>query len=78
MPEHAHKMVEVRLEHLAAELSLTIRDCGQGFDSSRYMEMSPDRAFDPNGRGIVMSRMTSFDRLEYNARGNQLVAVVKL
>jgi CheY-like chemotaxis protein len=77
-PEHAHKKVEVSLEHRPQELLLTIRDCGEGFDSAKYMDMSPDRAFDPNGRGIVMSRISSFDSLEYIGKGNELVAVVKL
>ena len=78
MPEHTNKRVEVMLEHRPQEMSLTIRDCGEGFDSKKYMEMSPERAFDPNGRGIVMSRITSFDTLEYSDKGNQLVAVVKI
>jgi CheY-like chemotaxis protein len=78
LPEYAHKKVEVWLEHREHEMSLTIRDCGEGFDSGKYLEMSPDRAFDPNGRGIVMSRLSSFDRLEYVGKGNELVAVVKL
>jgi len=78
LSEHVDKRVEVMLEHRSQEMSLTIRDCGNGFDSKKYMEMSADRAFDPNGRGIVMSRITSFDTLEYNGKGNQLVAVVKL
>ena len=29
--------------------------------------MSPDRAFDTHGRGIAISRLISFDRLEYRA-----------
>ena len=78
LPEHTNKRVEVMLEHRPREMSLTIRDCGEGFDSKKYMEMSPERAFDPNGRGIVMSRITSFDTLEYSDKGNHLVAVVKI
>jgi CheY-like chemotaxis protein len=78
LPEHADKKVDVTLEHGLHEMSLTIRDCGKGFDSSKYMELSPDRAFDPNGRGILMSKMTSFDRIEYLGKGNQLVAVVTI
>jgi CheY-like chemotaxis protein len=78
LPEYAAKKVEVRLEHKPHEIRLTISDCGAGFDSRSYMEMSPERAFDPNGRGIAMSRMMSFDSLEYMGKGNQLVAVVKI
>ena len=78
LPEHAEKKVVVKLEHNAREIRLTISDSGEGFDSQHYMEMSAERAFDPNGRGIAMSRMTSFDTIEYQGNGNQLVAVVKI
>jgi signal transduction histidine kinase len=70
--------VDVVLEHNQQEMRLIISDCGPGFDSQKYMKMSPERAFDPNGRGIAMSRMTSFDSLEYLGKGNQLVAMVKI
>jgi CheY-like chemotaxis protein len=78
LPEHAEKKVEVQLEHDPHEIRLTISDCGEGFNSLKYMELSPERAFDPNGRGIAMSKMMSFDTLEYQGNGNQLVAVVKI
>lgn len=78
LPEHAEKSVEVQLEHDTHEIRLTISDCGEGFNSLKYMELSPERAFDPNGRGIAMSKMMSFDTLEYKGKGNQLVAVVKI
>lgn len=77
LPESASKVVNVQLEHLPNEIRLTITDCGSGFDWKNYLEMSPERAFDPNGRGIAMSKMMSFDELEYMGKGNQVVAVVK-
>lgn len=78
LPEHADKKVVVTLEHDSREIRLTISDSGAGFDSQNYMEMSDERAFDPNGRGIAMSRVTSFDTIEYHGSGSQLVAVVKI
>lgn len=78
LPEYSDKNVKVVLEHVAGEIKLTISDDGEGFDSSQYMDISPERAFDPNGRGIAMSRMTSFDALEYKGKGNLLVAIVKI
>ena len=77
LPESASKVVNVQLEHLPNEIRLTITDCGSGFDWKNYLEMSPERAFDPNGRGIAMSKMMSFDELEYMGKGNQVIAVVK-
>lgn len=77
-PESAGKMVNVQIEHLPHEICVTITDCGSGFDWKNYLEMSPERAFDPNGRGIAMSRMMSFDALEYRGNGNQVMAVMKV
>lgn len=78
LPENASKKVTVQLEHTPHEMSLVVTDCGAGFEYNNYLEISPERAFDPNGRGIAMSRMMSFDSLEYKGKGNQLVAVVKI
>jgi len=78
LPENASKKVNVKLEHTPHEMSLVISDCGAGFEYKNYLEMSPERAFDPNGRGIAMSRMMSFDTLEYKGKGNQVVAGVKI
>lgn len=78
LPENVNKKVNVKLEHTPLEMSLLITDCGAGFEYKNYLEMSPERAFDPNGRGIAMSRMMSFDTLEYKGKGNQVVAGVKI
>jgi DNA-binding response OmpR family regulator len=58
-------------------LSFTIRDEGAGFDWQKYLEFSPERAFDPNGRGIAMARQACFSSLDYMERGNVVVATVK-
>ena len=78
LPENISKTVTVQLERKPHEMSLVISDCGAGFEYKNYLEISAERAFDPNGRGIAMSRMMSFDTLEYQGKGNQLVAVVRL
>lgn len=78
LPENISKTVTVQLERKPHEMSLIISDCGAGFEYKNYLEISAERAFDPNGRGIAMSRMMSFDTLEYQGKGNQLVAVVRL
>lgn len=77
LPENAKKEVSVLLQRLPQEVCVTITDCGSGFDWHEYLEMSPKRAFDLNGRGIAMSRMMSFDALEYQGKGNQVLAVMK-
>lgn len=76
-PEYSARKVRVQLDGEPDALRLEIRDEGKGFNWQEYLEISPDRVFDPNGRGIAMSRMTSFDNLEYLGNGNHLVALVR-
>ncbi|WP_297572260.1 response regulator [uncultured Deefgea sp.] len=77
-PEYAQRKVIVRFSSLADEIQIYILDEGQGFDWQPFLEFSPERAFDPHGRGISMARMMSFDRLEYQGKGNEvLVHVLK-
>ncbi len=57
-------------------LTFTISDQGAGFDWLSYLEFAPERAFDPNGRGIAMARLTSFSSLDYRDSGNIVVATV--
>lgn len=75
-PGNADKRAVVEFRRNGAELCFVIRDCGKGFDWQNYLEMSPKRAFDTHGRGIAMSRMISFDRMQYRGCGNEVEAVV--
>jgi hypothetical protein len=58
-------------------VQIRIRDQGQGFDWTPYLDFDPERAFDPHGRGIAMARLSSFDDLEYLGDGNEVLATVK-
>jgi CheY-like chemotaxis protein len=78
LPEHRGKIAHVRVERRGGEVVFAIRDQGCGFEWERYLDFDPARAFDPNGRGIAMARMTSFSRLEYRGAGNEVIAAVKL
>lgn len=77
-PGYRARQAELEIERGDGELSFVIRDQGQGFDWQAYLEMSPERAFDTHGRGIAMSRMISFDSLEYRGCGNEVKAVIRL
>jgi len=61
----------------AGQLTFVIRDQGDGFDWRGYMEFMPERAFDPNGRGIAIARQASFASLDYQDRGNVAVATIR-
>ena len=55
------------------EIEFTITDQGAGFDWRPFLGFAPERAFDPNGRGIAMAKMIGFVSLEYQGNGNCVV-----
>lgn len=69
--------IELEFNVHAESVQIRIRDQGQGFDWTPYMDFDPDRAFDPHGRGIAVARLSSFDDLEYIGEGNEVIATVK-
>ena len=77
LPENALRRVTLRFERSADELLFEVRDEGKGFDYKKYLELDPERAFEPNGRGIALARMLSFSRLEFQGVGNVVVAAIK-
>jgi CheY-like chemotaxis protein/anti-sigma regulatory factor (Ser/Thr protein kinase) len=77
LPENLTKRVLVSFSRTPDHMSLRICDEGAGFDWQRYLEFDPERAFDPNGRGIALARMSSFSALEYEGCGNVVVATIK-
>lgn len=71
---------EVKLQFQRDERSITLRviDQGNGFDWQSFLEIEPERAFDPNGRGIALTRLLSFSTLIYEGGGNTAVATISL
>ncbi|MDE2440776.1 MAG: response regulator [Betaproteobacteria bacterium] len=78
LPQFEGRFATVRVERVTDSLVFTIADQGAGFEWTKFLSFDPDRAFDPNGRGIAMARMMSFASLEYQGKGNVVVAQVKL
>ncbi|MCP4407170.1 MAG: response regulator [Gammaproteobacteria bacterium] len=78
LPENAHKEVEVKYLRCNGEIRIAVTDQGGGFDWRPFVDMTPERVFDSHGRGIAMARMLSFDHLEFNKKGNEVVAVIDL
>jgi DNA-binding response OmpR family regulator len=77
-PLHSSQEIEVVVEKKADILSVKITDQGQGFDWHKYIQFDPERAFDLHGRGIAMSKVLSFDSLEYLGKGNSVVTTIRL
>ena len=68
----------VVLEYVVSgkEVVISIKDEGKGFEWKNYLELSPSRAHDPNGRGIAVAKMKAFPNLEYVGCGNQVICRV--
>ncbi len=77
LPENAGKSVEIRFERDRGLIRFTIRDSGNGFDWTRFLDIDPSRAFHTHGRGIAIARRLSFSSLDYRGAGNEVVATVR-
>ncbi|MBF0191366.1 MAG: response regulator [Magnetococcales bacterium] len=78
LTENACKEVRVFIERAPGEIRFRIVDQGEGFDWRAYETLKPERAFDTHGRGIAMARMFSFSAVEFQGRGNAVVATIPL
>ena len=78
LPQFCDKVATVRFERQAHAVVFTITDQGDGFEWSKFLSFDPERAFDPNGRGIAMAKMMSFTTLDYQGKGNVVVASITI
>lgn len=76
LPENAHKSLAVAFQRGGGRITLRVADQGKGFDWHNYLEMDPDRACAPNGRGIALARMLSFSSIHYEGCGNVALATI--
>ncbi|MGO9985603.1 MAG: response regulator [Rhodomicrobium sp.] len=77
-PEHREKAAHLTFKASKHEVAVQIEDEGKGFDWNKYIELSPERATDPHGRGIATSRIMSFHSVEYLGSGNEVMCKVFL
>ena len=78
LPEYEDKTVLVQITRSTESISMVVIDQGNGFDWTKYLEISSERAFDLHGRGIAMSKMISFDFISYHGGGNEVRAEILL
>ncbi len=72
-PEVAEKYVDILVTQTEKRTKVEIKDQGAGFDWKQYMAYSPNRATDPNGRGIGVYAVHAFDTINYHGAGNHVV-----
>lgn len=76
LSENRDKRLCVEFLRQRDRIVIRISDGGQGFDWKKYLDFDPERAFDPNGRGIALARLSSFDILTYEGCGNVVTATI--
>lgn len=76
LPEYVKRKARIVFQETEDEIRFSIRDEGAGFDVEKYLEIDPDRAVNTHGRGIVVARAVSFDRLEFVPPNNVVVATI--
>ena len=78
LPCNRNKWAYLSFEASDDALAVLIKDQGAGFNWRNYMDISPDRATHPNGRGIATSKMLSFSSIEYRGCGNEVLCTVAI
>jgi len=76
LSEYRNRYVSIQFSRTEEQIRFLIKDEGQGFDWESYLEFDPKRIFDTHGRGIALSKMQSFDCIEYHGVGNEVLAVI--
>lgn len=74
--ENKNKYVCLSYEETEEYIQVRIKDQGNGFNWQKYLQLSPERACDPNGRGIATAKL-SFTSMEYLGNGNEVVCRIK-
>lgn len=69
--------VEASVLRRPADLVLSIRDPGAGFDWRMFIDANVTGSSASHGRGIALARTIAFDQLRYDETGNHVVASVR-
>lgn len=78
LPENTDKHVTAIIAKKEDGVYMSVEDMGEGFNWQQYLNIDPARAGDNHGRGIAQARMTSFDKLTFNEKGNKVVAFMSM
>ncbi len=71
---YRNKVAQVHFKRKKDHIEIIISDQGKGFDWEAYMKFDLRRLLDSHGRGIAIANNVSFDRLEYNSKGTEVIA----
>ncbi|CUW41094.1 putative response regulator receiver modulated diguanylate cyclase [Magnetospirillum sp. XM-1] len=71
----SRRTARISVSRNSSDIEFVISDEGEGFDWTPYLRIDPKRAFDLHGRGIAMANAEGFSRMEYQGKGNVVLAV---
>jgi len=66
------RMVDVHFSVTKEGITLTIRDEGDGFQADHFLHQVARAPNESHGRGILMAKEISFDKVQYLGKGNQV------
>ena len=78
LPENLDKWVNIVFNRSRAVLQLRIEDQGQGFPWQEFLQPDHGRLFDSHGRGILLAKWETFDRIDYQGNGSCVQAELDL
>lgn len=76
LPQYIDRKISVVYKRTKEAFMIKITDDGEGFDWRRFIKVDPSRSTDNHGRGIAQANMISFDKINYNDKGNEVTAFV--
>ncbi len=77
LAEFSARKIDVLFRRVDDGMEVQITDDGNGFDWRPFLQIDPSRASDNHGRGIAQANSVCFDRLTFNAVGNQVTGFVR-
>lgn len=78
LPEYQKRVARAVVTRMDGGIYVVVSDDGAGFNPKPYLSLDPSRAMSKSGRGIAQARVVSFDKLAYNAAGNQVIGFVSV
>ncbi|WP_374244330.1 ATP-binding protein [Zoogloea sp.] len=76
-PAYLERFAYLRVELRPREVRFLIRDQGNGFDPTPFLNLNPARSVEPHGRGIAIARMLAFPDLVFLEGGRCVEGVVR-
>ena len=75
-PLYQYKQVEVVAELTPTHVNITVTDEGDGFEWRELEQNTSSASRAYHGRGLLVARSLSFDKMEFSEKGNQVACLV--